>query len=170
MKVSRFTCDSYYTFCCCHCFMEPSHICLYLVNRTHEANFCTPQAESSHFYIPIYIYPTRCNVTQFIYIWKLRYMFRVVPPPIIRSAYNCIYYSISYLSHRYCHLPLLWKIAITVWQIPDAVVDTVLCAPDDGWSYHPKHVQQFPDKNKFVMLHLVGYRLEYIYDTQTHKR
>jgi hypothetical protein len=36
-------------------------------------------------YIPIYIYPTRCNFTQFIHIWKLLYMFRVVPPPITRS-------------------------------------------------------------------------------------
>ena len=27
------------------------------------------------------IYPTRCNVTQFIYIWKLLYMFRVVRHP-----------------------------------------------------------------------------------------
>jgi hypothetical protein len=48
------------------------------------------------------------NVTQFIHIWKLLYMFRVVLPPIIRSAYNCIY-SIWYLSHRYCYLPLSWK-------------------------------------------------------------
>ena len=32
-------------------------------------------------------------------------------------------------------------------QIPDAV-DTVVCAPDDGWKYHPKHVVQFPDINK----------------------
>jgi len=39
------------------------------------------------------------------YIWKLLYMFRVVPPPIIRSAYNCIYIR-WYLSHRYCYLPL----------------------------------------------------------------
>jgi len=39
------------------------------------------------------------------YIWKLLYMFWVVPPPIIRSAYNCIY-SMWYLSHRYCYLPL----------------------------------------------------------------
>jgi hypothetical protein len=39
------------------------------------------------------------------YIWKLLCMFRVVPPSIIRSAYNCIY-SIWYLSHRYCYLPL----------------------------------------------------------------
>jgi hypothetical protein len=28
--------------------------------------------------------------------------------------------------------------------MPDAV-DTVVCAPDDGWKYHPKHVEQFPD-------------------------
>jgi len=27
-------------------------------------------------------------------------------------------------------------------------VDTVVCAPDDGWRYHPKHVKQFPDINK----------------------
>ena len=32
-------------------------------------------------------------------------------------------------------------------QIPDAV-DTVVCAPDDGWKYHTKHVEQFPDINK----------------------
>ena len=25
---------------------------------------------------------------------------------------------------------------------------TVVCAPDDGWKYHPKHVEQFPDINK----------------------
>jgi len=33
------------------------------------------------------------------FIWKLLCMFRVVLPPIIRSANNCIY-SIWYLSHR----------------------------------------------------------------------
>jgi len=42
------------------------------------------------------------------FIWKLLYMFRVIPLPIIRSANNCIY-SIWYLSHRYCYLPLSWK-------------------------------------------------------------
>jgi len=26
----------------------------------------------------------------------------------------------------------------------DAVI-TVICAPDDGWSYHPKHVEQFTE-------------------------
>jgi hypothetical protein len=24
----------------------------------------------------------------------------------------------------------------------------VVCIPDDGWKYHPKHVEQFPDINK----------------------
>ena len=42
--------------------------------------------------------------------------------------------------------------------IPDAV-DTVVCAPDDGWRYHQKHVEQFPDKINCVTLHLVGYIL-----------
>jgi hypothetical protein len=37
--------------------------------------------------------------------------------------------------------------ASIVWQIPDAV-DTDVCAPDDGWWYHPKYVAQFPDINK----------------------
>ena len=32
-------------------------------------------------------------------------------------------------------------------QVPDAV-DTVMCAPDEGLTYHPKHVEQFPDINK----------------------
>jgi hypothetical protein len=27
-------------------------------------------------------------------------------------------------------------------------VDTVVCAPNDGRKYHPKHVEQFPDINK----------------------
>jgi hypothetical protein len=31
--------------------------------------------------------------------------------------------------------------------MPDAA-DTVVCAPGDGWKYHPKHVEQFPDINK----------------------
>jgi hypothetical protein len=53
--------------------------------------------------------------------------------------------------------------------IPDAV-DTAVCAPDDGWKYHPKHVEQFPDIINCATLHLVGYILEYSYDARTHKR
>jgi len=51
-----------------------------------------------------------------------------------------------------------------------AYVDTVVCAPDDGWRYQPKHVEQFPDKINCVILRLVGYILEYSYDARTHER
>ena len=39
-------------------------------------------------------------------------------------------------------------------------VDTVICAPDDGWWYHSKHVDQFSDKINCVTLHLFGYILQ----------
>jgi hypothetical protein len=42
---------------------------------------------------------------------------------------------------------VLWVAYATHSTAPDAV-DTVVCAPDDGWKYHPKHVEQFPDINK----------------------
>jgi hypothetical protein len=90
------------------------------------------------------------------YILKLLYMFRVVPPPIIRSANNCIY-SIWYLSHLYFYLPLA---AGSSNGVTTDAIDKVVCAPDDGWRYHPKHVEQFPDIIICVTLHLVGYVLE----------
>jgi hypothetical protein len=62
--------------------------------------------------------------------------------------------------HRYCYLPLQRLVAVTVWQITDAV-DTVVCAPDDGWWCHPKHGEQFLDKINCVTLLLVGYILEH---------
>jgi len=37
------------------------------------------------------------------------------------------------------------------------VVDRAVCALDDGWWYHPKHVEQFLDKINCVTLYLVGY-------------
>jgi hypothetical protein len=79
-------------------------------------------------------------------------MFRVVSPPNIRSTNICIY-SIRYLSYRYCYLLLQRQAAVTAWQIPGAV-DTVVWAPDDGWWYRPKHVEQFPDKINYVTLYV----------------
>ena len=103
------------------------------------------------------IYPTRCKIYTVYFIWKLLYMSRLVPPPIIRSTNNCIY-SIWYLSHRYCYLPLSRQVAGSGG------------APNDGWWYHSKHVEQFPDKINCVTLRLVGYILEYYYDEWTHER
>ena len=95
---------------------------------------CTHKHRHTHTHththnLPVYSnrYPTRCNFTQFIYIWKLHYMFQVVLPLIIRSAYNCIY-SIWYLSHLYCYLPLSWK----SWSQFECAV---------GGIRHPKHTQ-----------------------------
>ena len=58
----------------------------------------------------------------------------------------------------------------TALHFSGGAVDTVVCAPDDGWWYHPKHVEQFPDKINCVTLHLVGYVLEYNYGARTHER
>ena len=75
---------------------------------------------------------TMCSL---LYFCKLLYMFRVVTPPIVRSTYNCNY-SIWHSSNRLCYyLPPLWRI----WNwIPTSP----RYAPDDGWSHHPKHVEQ----------------------------
>ena len=71
-----------------------------------------------------------------------------------------------YLQHLVFVTPLLLPAAIAAV----GAVDTVVCAPDDGWRYHPKHVEQFPDKINCVTLLLIGYILEYFYDARTHER
>jgi hypothetical protein len=60
-----------------------------------------------------------------------------------------------YLQHLVFVRPLLLHAAIV------HVVDTVVCSPDDVWWYHPKLVEQFPNKIKCVILHLVGLILEH---------
>ena len=59
--------------------------------------------------------------------WKLLYMFRVVPPPILRSASNCVYV-IWHFSHRNSYLPLSWK----SWNRFECAVGSVR---------HPQHTQ-----------------------------
>jgi len=91
--------------------------------------------------------PTRCNTKQSIYYSASSlYMFRVSTTPVIRSTQNCNY------SLRYCaatslqrgqvQLRPLWReVAVQkIWPVSEAVV-TVLCIPDDGCGWRPKHVQ-----------------------------
>jgi len=85
------------------------------------------------------IYPTRCNVTQFI---------------LSGSFSTCFGWYLHPSSG-----------AQTTVSTASVVSDL-----DDGWWYHPKHVEKFPDKINCVTLHLVGYILEYPYDARTHKR
>jgi len=52
------------------------------------------------------------------------------------------------------HLPvqsLSRQVAVTVVLMTN-VVATVTWAPDDGWRYHPKHVEQFTDINKLFIV------------------
>jgi hypothetical protein len=65
-------------------------------------------------------------------------MFRVVLPPITRSVFNCIY-SIWYLSHRYCYLPLSWK----SWNRFECAVGGVLN------TLHPLH---YIDENRVLLV------------------
>ena len=61
------------------------------------------------------------------------------------------------------------KVAETVWPVPDAVI-TVICAPDDGWSYHPKHVEWAVYRNiiNCIYSHLVGQLFTLIHDARGH--
>ena len=91
---------------------------------------------------PVNHYLRRCNNIQFIYIYKLLYMFRVVSPPIIRNSYHCIY-SIWH----YCG-----RCVAVMTTIMSDTVHVVIWVPDDGWRYHPKHAEQFLDINKLYIV------------------
>jgi hypothetical protein len=80
-----------------------------------------------------------------------------------RQQYRYVHYSLFYrtycifrriyifnnncnfnLIYRYS-LSVNWILSITVLRLPDAAV-TVVCAPEDGCWWRPKHVEQLPDK------------------------
>jgi hypothetical protein len=71
-----------------------------------------------------------------------------------------------YLEHLVFVTPLLLPAAVAAGSSNG----TVVCAADDGWWYHPKYVEQVPDKINCVTLHRVGYVLGYSYDARTHER
>ena len=80
------------------------------------------------------IYPTRCKVTQFI---------------ISGNCFTCFGWYLHPSSGAH-----------TTVSTASGICHTVVCALDDGWWYHPKHVKQFPDIINCVTLHLVGYILQ----------
>jgi len=89
--------------------------------------------------------PMRCNTKQYIYYSASSlYMFRVSTTPIITSTQNCNY-SLRYWSYFLCsYLSPTWSGLATLeggsCTVPETVV-TVLCTPDDGYGWHPKHVE-----------------------------
>jgi len=83
-------------------------------------------------------------------------MFRVVNAPIIKAHITVITASCTgkTVSATFrCRgavgtavptVPQQRKVAETVLPVQDALI-TVICAPDDGWSYHPRHVERFTE-------------------------
>ena len=83
---------------------------------------CRPRniAEQTRCHLLFYVHgPVHCELIPIIvqqdatiysllYFCKLLHMFRVVPPPIIRSTFNCNY-RIWHWSNRLCYLPLSWR-------------------------------------------------------------
>ena len=68
----------------------------------------------------------RCNTKQCIYYSASSfYMFRVLPPS------NMVKLNLATLVGGSC---------TKIWPVPEAVV-TVLCNPDEGCGWHPKHVE-----------------------------
>jgi hypothetical protein len=84
---------------------------------------------------------------------KLLYMFRVVPPPIIRSANSCIY-GIWYLSQRYCYLPLSWK------SLTNNRGRRYSCLRSWWWVVAPPETCRAFLQINCVTLHLLWYTLE----------
>ena len=105
------------------------------------------------------IYPTRCNITQFIlsrncctyFGWYLHTSSRAQTTVSTASGiYRNVIATCRFRGRVTTGLSVLWVAYAThstLKQIPDAV-DTDVCTPDDGWKYHLKHVEQFPNTNK----------------------
>jgi len=95
----------------------------------------------------IYIYncPTRCNTKQSIYYSASSvYMFGCQPHPssgVHRTVTTASGTGNIFLCN---YLPPTWPSLATLeggrCTVPEAVV-TVLCTPDDGCGWHPKHVE-----------------------------
>ena len=141
-----------------------------------------------------FIGPYTVNILQYIsnkmqlhtvyYIWKRLYMFRMVPPPIIRSANNCIY-SIWYLSYRHwseCavggvrhpqHTQTGSNSSTIATNSNNSVTNTRCCRYSFmhswWWDGVPAETCRAVSRNKCVTLHLVGYILECSYDARTHE-
>jgi hypothetical protein len=71
------------------------------------------------------VWPTNARLHSLFISVNRSKCFGWIPHP--SSGAQHYIYSIWYLSNRNCYLPQKWQVAVTVWQIPDAV-ETVLCS------------------------------------------
>ena len=120
------------------------------------------------------IYPTRCKVTQFILSGNCSTYFGWYHHP--SSGAQTTISTASGICHTVTATYPYRSNSFTIAAGSSNSVtytkfcSTVVCAPDDGWWYHLKHVEKFPDKINCVKLYLVAYILEYYYDALIHER
>jgi hypothetical protein len=72
------------------------------------------------------------------FIWKLLHMFRVVMQTTVSTA-SVICHTVIATCHYHGRVGTGLSVHSTLRPVPGAV-DSVVCAPNDGWGYHPKHV------------------------------
>ena len=102
--------------------------------------------------------PTRCNNIQFIFTCNCCTRFGWYSYPS-SGAHNT---ERDWMGTAAPIQPRSRRVAVTVSLMPDTV-DTVLWAPDDGWRYQPKNVEQLQIKMNCILLHLVGRLLTNIF-------
>ena len=86
--------------------------------------------------------PTRCNYTQSILSVNCSTCFGWFLHPSSGAQ-------ITVTTASGTSQPLLLPVAIVEelrLSLNFSTIDTVICAPDDGWRSHSKHVEQFTDK------------------------
>jgi len=127
------------------------YICIYIYTHTHTHTH-TQQDATLHilFYLETALYvlggtSTHHQERKQLYLQHLVFVTLLLLPAAIAAN------SSNGLTNTRCCIKVVW-------------------APDDGWRYHPKHVEQFPDKINCVTLHLAGYILEHSYNARTHER
>ena len=86
---------------------------------------------------------TKCNICSNV---EVRWPGRPSNPPHLKDGLDFFY--VHGFAHRALvpSTPRQRKVAETVWPVPDAVI-IVICSPDDGWSYHLKHVERAVYRN-----------------------
>jgi len=140
----------------------PTHVFCADLTRKDDHSLKLREAAGLHVY--------DCLVPGYIFIFVQRNSAQSSLRIFLRTQ-NCNY------SLRYCSYSLQrgqawphWRevAAQKIWPVLEAVV-TVLCTPDDGCGWHPKHVEWTCRIIDCFVLHLVGQLLIQISDARNHK-